>query len=409
MKLRYTLLLVFLLTTTFSYSQNRKRYIYTPKSEKNSSNKNIGTKLSDMVPASEKKEIYRIDILLPIHLDLLPHTIQHVKSWPQSALAGMNFYEGVLMAVDSLEKNEDIYYDIYIHDIASIDLDSLLKTEDLKSSDVVIAGVQSQQLEVVSQFALDNKINTFSVFSPAEGSVRNNPFFFLFQPTLSTHLSHAIDYAETQFGRYPTTVLYRETSGDEIAFTMLKSSLRRRYKEYKIHEDAINIEELKSKLVKKERNLIYTTFISPESAQNILTQLAELPAEYEILVIGLPSWKSLNILTNNTLPEHITVILPYAFQYDTDESLKLFVHNQYNKYQRGFPTEFTFRGYESVLWIAQQLQENGIYFNQNTDIKHTVSTDFHYKLSMDNGQMKFFENKNIYLFKYNSGKFDIIK
>lgn len=406
--LKAILILLCLGYSTVTLAQNRKRYIYTPKSENKSNNKTKATDILELIPQSEKRDIYRIDILLPIHLGLLPQQIQHIKSWHEKSLGAMNFYEGVLMAVDSLEKQESMYYDIYIHDIATMNLDSLLQSEQLKKSDVVIAGVQSSQLDVLSSFALENQINTFSVFSPAEGQVKENPFFFLFQPTLTTHMTSLIQYAESQFSRYPTTILYREHPGDEIAFTLLKSQLRKKHNEYKIQEDQIDIEKLKNKLIKNERNLIYTTFISPESTTKILEQLAKIGPEYDIIVIGLPSWKTLSILNNGQLPENMTVYIPYAFKYEDDDALKKHILNSYAIYQRGYPTEFTYRGFESVMWIANMLETHGLYFNHKLQDQKVISTEFNYELAKDQQTPKFMENQKIYYFKFHKGKFDIL-
>lgn len=409
MKIKLLFILSCLFCSTIVFAQNKKRYIYAPKF-KNISRTSISPEkqLSDLIPESVQKEIYRIDILLPIHLDLLPQSVQHTSRWPQNSMASMNFYEGVLMAIDSLEKNEDMYYDIYIHDIANNKLDSLLKTNVLDSTDIIIAGVHSSELQLLSDYSLEKKINTFSVFSPADGNVKNNPFFFIFQPTLMTHLEKMFEYTDDNFKRYPTTLLFRETPGDEIAFTFLKSKISRRHNEIKISEDKIDMDVLRNKLVKNERNLVYTTFISPESTTNILSQLASLDEEYEVYLIGLPSWKSLPILTNGTLPKHIHVIIPYAFQYDNDDSLRIHVRNFHAKFQRGYPTEYTYRGYESLLWITDMLKNHGQYFNNKLEDTHPLSTEFTYKLETDDDEIKYFENKKIYFLKYNDSKLQLI-
>lgn len=409
MKIKLFLILSCLFCSTVVLAQNKKRYIYAPRLKNiTRANNSPEKQLSSLIPETVQKEIYRIDILLPIHLNLLPQTIQHAQKWPQNSLASLNFYEGVMMAIDSLEKNEDMYYDIYIHDIANNKLDSLLNSNALDSTDVIIAGVNSSELQILSDYSLEKKINTFSVFSPADGNVKNNPFFFIFQPTLMTHLEKMYEYTDENFRRYPTTLLFRETPGDEIAFTFLKSKISRRHNEIKISEDKIDIEVLEKKLVQNERNLVYTTFISPESTTHILSQLATIDEDYELYIIGLPSWKSLPILTNGTLPKHIHIIIPYAFQYDNDDQLRMEVRNFHAKFQRGYPTEYTYRGYESLLWISDMLKNHGQYFNNNLEDTHPLSTEFTYKLEMEEDEIKYFENKKIYFLKYNDSKLQLI-
>lgn len=361
------------------------------------------------IASTEKKDIYRIDFLLPINLGNLPAKQQVIKSYNNNSLLGMNFYEGVLLAIDSLEKIEKMYYDVFVHDISTTSFEDLVKSGKLDSTDVIIGLLQTAEIPAVAAFAKERKINLISALSPFDAGVTDNPYFIIPQATIQTHMSSIIKYADFNKSYMNAVMLYRDNQSDEIALDALKDNVSKRTKELKLTADKIDLEVLKTLLIKGQKNLIYTTFLSPQVATTIISQLNTIAGDYELEIIGLPTWKGLPILTSDSLHSNLSIYLSYPFRFDEDVEKRLYMRSLYRKYNRGLPSEMVFRGYETTLLVADNLEKNGTIFNDSLNNYQAFSNLYKIEVQMKKNEPQYFENQNIYIYKYNNGKLNIIE
>src|SRR5688572_11377370 len=88
----------------------------------------------------------RISIFTPLYLDsafdMAGNYRYDNKTFPKQASAGLEFWEGAELAIDSLKK-EGVQLDIHVYDLKAPQqqLDSLLVSEDFKSTDLIIGQV----------------------------------------------------------------------------------------------------------------------------------------------------------------------------------------------------------------------------------------------------------------------------
>ena len=361
------------------------------------------------LPATEKKEIYRIDYLLSINLDNLPEKQQVVKNFSNNSVIGLNFYEGILLAIDSLEKRENMYYDIFVHDIGNNSLDELLQSGRLDSTDLIIGLVQPSEIAQVAKFAKSRKVNFISALSPFDGEVKDNPFMIIPQATINTHLGNIVKYADYNKSYMNTLVLYRDNQSDESAYRIIKNQVNKKSRELRIVGEKLDIDQVKQYLVKGQKNLIYTTFLSPQLAQNLLTQLNGIANDYEFEIIGMPTWKGLPILTDETLNKSISVYLSYPFRYDEEVDKRLYMRNRYSRFNRGIPSELVFRGFETTLWAADNLLQHGTIFNEHIGNSEAFSNIYKVNFKTVGNTPLYFENQNVYIYKYNDGTLSIIE
>ena len=73
---------------------------------------------------------------------------------PDKVLPGLNFYEGVKLASDSLN-HLGYNMDVYVHDITDpiSSIASLINSATLDSSDLIIGAVGTQQIATLAAFA----------------------------------------------------------------------------------------------------------------------------------------------------------------------------------------------------------------------------------------------------------------
>lgn len=400
-RLYWWLLIVCMILLPFKdYGQRRAKYEL--KSDKDS------TPPVNLKP-TVKKEIYRIDFLLPLYLDNLPHQQQVIRNIPAGSLTGINFYEGILLAIDSLEKAEGMYYDIYVHDIATTPVKDLISNGVMDSTDVIVGAIYSNDIPPVAQFAKTRGITFISALSPADAEIRNNPFFILVQPTLETHLKKMIHFIEYNKSYLNTLLLYGGNSSEEKPFKTLKGLLDRQHQTFKYADNKITAEHIKYYLQKDKKNLIYTCIVDPGEAEQLLKQLAPLAEEYPMEIVGYPSWKGLPVLTDGSLSENISVYISYPFRFDEEVDKRLYLSNQYEQFKRGIPSELVYRGFETTLWIADALKNYGTIFNNDLTEMNAFSTQYKISWKADPDLGYYYENNNLYIYRYYNGSLYIVE
>lgn len=405
-------LLLYISVILFSVntSSAQKKYIYQNKrSQPVVETKSVNPTAT--LPNSTKKDIYRIDILLPLHLDNLPTTPQYLSSIPSESIVGAHLYEGLLLAIDSLEKQGKMYYDIFIHDIGKVPFDDIVNNNNFHESDLIIGAVQSAEIPTIAQYAFDRQINFMSILSPATAGVNSNPYFIITQPTLETHIRNLTQYTERNRLQYRPIIFYTDEPGDDIAFTNYKSLIKRRHYELKISGDHIDMNQLLKSLSKTQPNLIYTTFLNPNKATKIIEQLNTLSPEYKIEIVGMPSWKGAPILTDSSLNNNISILIPHVHRFDVEVDKRLYLRQLYAKYNRGLPSELVFKGFETILYATELLSNYGNYFNLNlgSSVK-SYSTQYDMKYQYSEQRLPlYYENVHSYIYRYHNGTLNIVQ
>ncbi len=403
-KILYSYFFLFIICafSTSTFAQRKPKYQLETISNKPS--------LETTLPESSKKEIYRIDFLLPLYVDSLPNQLQVLKNIPTTSQTGVNIYEGILMAIDSLEKAGIMYYDIYVHDIGNTPVQTWIDKGVLDSTDIIVGALYSADIPLVANFAKERKINFVSMLSPSDGDIRENPYFIISQPPLNVHLKRMVSYAEFNKSYLNSVLISGHSKHDEEPLHYIKENVNRIVPNFALssYED-INLDKLKNLLDNKQKNLIYTTALSPQDATILLDALSKLDEKYQLEIIGFPTWKGLPILTSGKLKSNITVYLSSPFRFDEEVEKRLRFRNQYEKFKRGLPTELVYRGYEITLWIADLLNQYGTVFNSQLAHHPAFCTDYKIEFKKEDKQDFYYENTQLYFYKYNESVLNIIE
>jgi ABC-type branched-subunit amino acid transport system substrate-binding protein len=365
-------------------------------------------------PASEKKDAYRVDILLPLQLSSLVQNDKLVqKRIPESVMQHIHFYEGVSLAAQAL-RDKQITLDVYVHDINDPEgnIQHLINNNNLKQSDLIIGALQSTEIPAVADFAVKNKINFVSSLSPSDAGIKNNPYFLLLQPTLSTHLTQLIGYANKKFHKKKKYILHKSnTSGEREAYLQFRDALEEE-KDLQIIDCSrfdMNVDSLAKIFDSTQVNVVYVSVLDLSNAEKILNTLAQLPSEYRFEIFGMPSWKSLRGLSQSSAYMNLSIYYTSPFFYDPTTGAGKYVSSEYKKEYGGIPSEMVYRGYESLYWMTTLLEKYGPVFNQNlSDVSAAPFTRYELQpvWSKDNEYL-YLENKKLYIFHYQNGGYII--
>ncbi len=159
---------------------------------------------------SAKKIIYthdnpaRIAVLAPLFLDsaFSGYSYRLSKtSIPRMFMPGLEFYDGVMMAIDSLEKeNEPV--EVWIYDTRKRGQNMNALTDEMKwkkFSLIIASFTNTNEQKVLGDFAFANSIPVVSATYPNDANISNNPFFILVNSTWKTHTEAVYNYVAKNY------------------------------------------------------------------------------------------------------------------------------------------------------------------------------------------------------------------
>ena len=361
-------------------------------------------------PKSIRKERYRIDVFVPLYLNECVKGDKHVSKdkIPEKALPGINFYEGVKLAVDTLDQS-GYRMDVFVHDVTEPKEtpEALISAKTLDSADLIIGAVPTNMVAPLAQFAKKHTINFISTMSPSDANVKDNPYFTLLQPTLASHCEGIRKTVSKKYGNSRMFIYHRSNVAvDETAFKALtKDSL--------FHLTTINAATLPQPTALKylfdstENNVILMPILDANYAAQLLQQLHTLYPNYRFEVYGMPSWKGMNALHKNSDLENIAIYFTAPYYFDGSTASGQSLANDYKRSFGGKPGEMVFRGYETLSFYTYLLNKYGTIFNPKiADNASATYTRFDIKPRWDKDfNLLYNENAHLYIYRYQDGNF----
>ena len=272
----------------------------------------------------------------------------------------IEYYEGFLMAVDSL-KRSGVSIDLYAYNSGpeNASLNPILSKKEMKDMDIIFGPLYPQQVKPLADFAQKNDIRLVVPFSSKDNSVFRNPAIYQINTPQSYLYSEVYDHFVRQFPN--ANVIFIEASTgtkDKAEFIKgLKDELKNRSIPMKSLKEDATVESLKTVLRSDRENIFIPTSGSNVTLIKILPQLTLLVRENpesNIHLFGYPEWQTYtkdhletffeldtyfysSFYTNNLLPAAISFTKNYRRWYGKE------MDERYPKYgMLGFDTGYFF-------------------------------------------------------------------
>jgi LysM repeat protein len=261
------------------------------------------------------------------------------ESRNETAARMVEYYEGFLMAVDSL-KRKGVSIDLYTYNSGaeSASLKSILAREELKTMDIIFGPLHSAHIAPLADFADKHNIRLVIPFTSKDNSVFHNPSVFQINTPQSYLYSGVYEHFVREFPN--GNVIFVASSAadaDEKAEFIkgLKEALRNRAIPFATVSEDADTEALKATLRADRENIFIPTSGSNAMLIKTLPQLTllvrEVP-EMPVRLFGYPEWQTYtkdhldaffeldtyfysSFYTNNLLPAAINFIRNYRRWY----------------------------------------------------------------------------------------------
>jgi hypothetical protein len=348
---------------------------------------------------SSSQERKTIIVFIPLEIDGAFNGTDYIlgnNNLPKTMLPGLDFYNGVLMAVDSLKKSSATF-DIRIIDTKQKNnsLTTLLTDSGLQKPTLIISALTNKvDTKLIADFALAQQSPMVSAVFPNDAGVTNNPFFTVLNPTLKTQCEAIYNYIQTNFSK--NTILYLKKKGatEDYIQNIIVDNNSKTSKSFLNIEvaDSISFADIVPYLDSTKQNILLCGSLKESFGYSIVKLLNENPA-YKATIIGMPTWdgeKSFNV-TN------VEIIYASPFYFNGNEKLLKQLTAAYKLKYLGRPSDQFFKGFESMLYFTNGLSAKAIPVFNSFKLMPVFNTD-------NKSQVDYQENKNLYFFRKQNGQ-----
>ena len=356
---------------------------------------------------------HKIAIFTPLYLDSLFNDAGNYKAdktFPKYINAGLEFYEGAQMALDSLEKRA-APLEVFVYDIkAKEPLYQQLNKLDLKDVELIIGQSNAVETRILADMAQRRKIPFISATLPNDAGITNNPYVVILNSTLQTHVEGIYRYLQ-RFHSLDKIIVFRKngTQEDQIrnyfnefSHTTVSTPLNIQFVNV---DNDMSAKSLAAYLDPAKRNVCISGSLDEDFGLQLLKQLATLNKTYQLTVFGMPTWDNMNFSRNEYTDMEILYSTPFYYNRATPAENE--VATDFNSRYNTHPTEMLFRGYESTLRFALLLLDAKKDITSSLSRKgNTIFTQFDIQpVFKDKKTMNldYFENKHLYFVKVLGG------
>ncbi|MFN3403156.1 MAG: hypothetical protein ACK40G_03615 [Cytophagaceae bacterium] len=326
---------------------------------------------------TRQKESYNVAVLLPfMEKTLTP------DQWQRNYSYVYDLYQGIRMAVDSLKAN-GITINLYAYDTEKDDqrISAILQLPELLSMDMVVGPVSPSAYSMFSEFALKNQIISVNPLSSNGKLIENNPFCFLFQPSIELMASNAAAFTSgfpkeavvqpekkgakpVQVNRNNVMIFYGTEGRDSLLAVRYRDTLLS--KGFKIAEfeqvSGTKIKKLQTSLDSAKVSVLNHIFVATGDervAANVISSLEV--SRFTTPVITRSEWLDFPLLSYEQFERrNVHFLFPDFLDYDKP-SVNTFKNGFISRTYK-FPETYAYQGYEMMMQFGEALGKYGNFF-----------------------------------------------
>lgn len=176
--------------------------------------------------------LYRVALLVPLYLndieklDLSKDRIEKTKN--ARALKFLQFYEGFMMAVDSLTENYGLRLELTVIDVNENVAGSNAAVDQLRGEpvDLIVGPFFSKSFAVVQDYALSHNIMIVNPMSERESILVDAPNVVKLKPGTKAMATELADLIRIKYPKAKVTLLVENSSKDSLMVDALENALR---------------------------------------------------------------------------------------------------------------------------------------------------------------------------------------
>ena len=355
----------------------------------------------------------KIAVFAPLYLDSAFDAYgiyRYDKNFPKFINPGLEFYEGIQLALDSLNK-ENLPLEVFVFDTKSTKTLLQEQINELDSVGLIIAHATVQENWVLAGEAMLRNVPYINVNLPNNGGVTNNPYFVMLNPTLKTHVEMVYRYLQRFYAVNTITVLRKKGQMEDLIKSYIddfsKSTVSVPLKlNYVDLIDSFTTRQLFPLLDSNRHNVILSASLDEHFNRRLITQFSLAGKAYKTSIIGMPTLDNLEKDFSRTEFKGPEIIYGHPFYNGKMDRVSTSINSHFAAKMYARPSDMVFRGYEVMWKYSKLLAKYKTDLSSNlTDKSNKVFTDFDIQpvLNKQTMTMEYFENKKLYFIKWQDG------
>ena len=372
--------------------------------------------------AGNAKECYKVALLIPLYLgevnDIAVSPESVVKSKKARPFSFLQFYEGFMIAVDSLKRHCGLQVDLQVIDVTENigTAQNALSHIESHPVDLIVGPFFSKSFGVVQEYAKEHRILIVNPLSTRENIVEDNPYVVKLKPSSSAQLSQLACLINKYYGDSNVSIVCQkslaETSSEYLdemerllnmavkSEVMLTAEDFMRYaqEEARRQQKGVNLpptievegqfyatkdvengeldnvkvpnsvwryvygtddmNDFNQGLSSVRNNVVIAYGNSNVFATQILNRLNKTAEIYKITLVAMPDWSDLDKLLVENLLKLNAIYFSDVFVDYNQNAAKRFVL-QFRKKYRCEPTEYAFSGFDAAWYFLNAFMRYG--------------------------------------------------
>lgn len=365
---------------------------------------------------AQKDTKHKIAVFAPLYLDSAfdaSATYRYAKNeFPEFINPGLEFYEGVQLALDSMAK-EGLEMDVYVYDTrsASESITEQLAKPELNDVDLIIAHCTVPEARNFADAALQKKIPFVNVNLPNDAGIRNNPSFVMLNSTLKTQCEGIYKYIQRYYAASPVIVFRKKGQLEDMICSIFDdygknnttgTPLKLKYVDL---PDSFTVNQLKAHLDSNKLSLCVAGSLNEAFGKRLTLQLASINKQYPVTVMGMPTWDGTFDFSKSEFKD-LEIIYCTPFYNTRTDKVSTSIVNYFNTKMFARPSDMVMRGYEVAWRFAKLLDKYPADFSSNiTRREFNLFREFDLQpvINPQTTTLDYFENKKLYFLKWLNG------
>ena len=331
---------------------------------------------------------------------------------PKQILPGLEFYNGAMAAIDSLQK-QGLQAVVTIYDTKNSQqsIDSLLKSAAIQNVDFIITSSNDRyDLKQLANFALLHQTPLISAIYPNNADISNNPFLIILNSTLQTHCSSIYKYLQRKYAFDKILLFTRKGKPAEIIqsiFTQMSHntySIPLKYLTVQL-PDTFSVKQITPYMDSTRQNILICGSLNDGFALQLIKAVSD-AKKIPSLVVGMPTWGAMPGL-DQPMYSNANIVYTTPFYCNRSTALYNSIAEQYKQQLNSNPSDMMLKGYETVFHFMKVWQQYGSdAINHLSDNHFTLFNTFNIQPVRDNknlGIINYQENQQLYFLNKTGG------
>ncbi len=304
-----------------------------------------------------------ITLLLPFNTDEID-SVKFAKNTrtaiPSKSYAAIEFYEGVLLAIDSLKQlGLNLKLQVYDAPNDSAKIAEVLKQSAIKNSDLIIGPFHNVPAAMVAAYCKKNQILNCIPYAQQNKLLLGNSYAIKVSASSGTQVEAIADFIGKRYKKENIVLLHngllKEKSSVEVFKEKAKPLLGKDSLVEVIFKTS-GAKGLQAKLSTTGNNIIFIPSNDQAFVTSLVNSLRIIKKDYQITLFGMESWISFDNLDINTIQD-LQLNIPSSGYVNFSSATCLSMMKKYRFKFKTDPTKYAFQGYDCGLYFLQELMK----------------------------------------------------